>query len=129
MKSLTEAWLTAAKNDMDVIGRIIADDHLTHIVAFHAQQAVEKCFKALMEEHAVDARKIHSLVTLYAKVEIFLVPHKLDIRMMRILDSLYVDARYPGDLGLLPDGLPTRDEALSFQAYALNVYDLVFSSL
>ena len=72
MKSLTEAWLTAAKNDMDVIGRIIADDHLTHIVAFHAQQAVEKCFKALMEEHAVDARKIHSLVTLYAKVEIFL---------------------------------------------------------
>ncbi len=76
MKSLTEAWLTAAKNDMDVIGRIIADDHLTHIVAFHAQQAVEKCFKALMEEHAVDARKIHSLVTLYAKVEIFLVPHK-----------------------------------------------------
>ena len=96
---------------------------------FHAQQAVEKCFKALMEEHAVDARKIHSLVTLYAKVEIFLVPHKLDIRMMRILDSLYIDARYPGDLGLLPDGLPTRDEALSFQAYALNVYDLVFSSL
>ncbi len=44
MKVLTEAWLKAAKNDLDVIDRIIEDNHLSHIVAFHAQQAVEKGF-------------------------------------------------------------------------------------
>lgn len=129
MKVLTEAWLKAAKNDLDVIDRIIKDNHLSHIVAFHAQQAVEKCFKALMEEHGVAANKIHNLVTLYAKIKIFLVAEELDIRMMRILDSLYIDARYPGDLGLLPEGLPTHDEAKSFQTFAVAVYEHVLRSL
>ncbi len=55
MKSLTKAWINAAKDDLDVINRIIEDVHLSHIVAFHAQQSVEKCFKAVMEEHNVDA--------------------------------------------------------------------------
>jgi hypothetical protein len=51
MKKLTEAWLRAAQDDLDVIDRILLDDHLTHIVAFHAQQSLEKAFKALFEEH------------------------------------------------------------------------------
>lgn len=100
-----------------------------HIVAFHAQQGVEKCFKALMEEHDVEAQKVHRLITLYAKIEIFLAGEKLDHRMMRILDSLYIDARYPGDLGLLPEGLPTHDDAKGFQAFAVRVYDLVLRTL
>jgi HEPN domain-containing protein len=129
MKSLTEAWLVAARNDLDVIERIIEDSHLSHIVAFHAQQAVEKCFKALMEEHEVDAQKVHSLVTLHAKIEFFLDGTALDRRMMKILDSLYIDARYPGELGLLPEGLPTKEDADSFQSFAIQVHDLVLCTL
>jgi len=45
--------------------------------------------------------------------------------MMRVLDPLYIDARYPGVLGLLPEGLPTHEDAKSFQAFAVAVYDLV----
>lgn len=41
MKKLTEAWLRAAQDDLDVIDRILLDEHLTHIVAFHAQQSLE----------------------------------------------------------------------------------------
>ena len=48
------------------------------IVAFHAQQAVEKCFKSLMEEHDLEAQKVHRLITLYAKIEIFLVGEQLN---------------------------------------------------
>ena len=129
MKSLTKAWLDAAKNDLDVIDRIIDDVHLTHMVAFHGQQGVEKCFKAVMEEHAVDVQKVHRLITLYAKIEIFLVGEKLDLKMMRILDSLYIESRYPGDLGLLPDGLPTQEEAQKFHVFAVSVYDLILRTL
>ncbi len=34
---------------------------------------------------------------------------KLDVDpvMVAMLDKLYIDARYPGDLGLLPTGKPT----------------------
>jgi hypothetical protein len=42
MKKLTEEWLKAAEDDLRVIERIGQDEHLTHMVAFHAQQAVEK---------------------------------------------------------------------------------------
>ncbi len=129
MKSLTKAWLDAAKNDLDVIDRIIKDVHLSHIVAFHAQQSVEKCFKAFMEEHDVDAQKVHNLITLYAKIEIFLAGDELDRRMMKILDSLYIDARYSGSLGLLPEGLPTQEEAKRFQAFAMAVYGLALRTL
>jgi len=38
MKKLTEEWLKAAIDDLNVIERIIDDVHLSHIVAFHAQQ-------------------------------------------------------------------------------------------
>jgi len=45
MKKLTEEWLKAAKDDLNVIERIIDDVHLSHIVAFHAQQCIEKVFQ------------------------------------------------------------------------------------
>lgn len=61
MKKLTEEWIGAAQDDLDVISRIIDEEHLSHIVAFHAQQCVEKLFKALAEEHRVELRKIHNL--------------------------------------------------------------------
>lgn len=42
MKKSLKIGLKAAKDDLDVIERIIEDDHLAHIVAFHAQQSLEK---------------------------------------------------------------------------------------
>jgi len=42
-------WLKAAKDDLDSIGYIINAEHLTNIVAFHSQQAIEKTFKSLLE--------------------------------------------------------------------------------
>ena len=120
MKNLTEEWLKAAQDDLDVIERIIADEHLTHIVAFHAQQCVEKVFKALLEEHTIDTPRIHRLVTLYGKVE-GLIDKALDLSMLQTLDSLYIDARYPGNLGLLPDGRPTLADAKKMYDFAISV--------
>lgn len=37
MKAMTEAWLQAAYSDLEVIDRISGSEHLTHMVAFHAQ--------------------------------------------------------------------------------------------
>ena len=124
MKMLTEEWLKAAKDDLDVIARIIDDAHLAHIVAFHAQQCVEKVFKALLEEHEIDTPRIHNLVTLYGKAEAFL-RYNLDLQLLKTLDSLYIDARYPSGLGLLPDGKPDREESQRFYNFAKEVYELI----
>ena len=49
MEKLAGEWLKAAKDDIDVIEKIIDDEHLSHVVAFHSQQCVEKTFKAIFE--------------------------------------------------------------------------------
>jgi len=51
MKETTEQWLTAAQDDLRVVARIASDDYLTHMVAFHSQQCIEKCCKAVIEEY------------------------------------------------------------------------------
>ena len=120
MKKLTEEWLKAAGDDLDVIERILDDAHLSHVVAFHAQQCIEKGFKAVLEEHEIEVPRIHSLVTLLGKVEGY-VGKDIDINLLQTLDSLYIDARYPGDLGLLPDGKPSREDAKSFYKFAKDI--------
>lgn len=128
MKKLTEDWIRAAQDDLDVISRIIDEEHLSHIVAFHAQQCVEKLFKALAEEHGVEIRKIHNLVTLFGKVEIFF-DKEIDLSLLKTLDSLYIEARYPSEFGLLPNGRPTLDNAVQFNAYASDLFKKVNEKL
>lgn len=128
MKKLTEEWLKAARDDLDVIERILGDGHLSHIVAFHAQQSIEKVFKALLEEHGIASYKIHNLVTLYGKVE-DIIGTELDLSLLKTLDSLYIEARYPGELGLLPEGRPTLADARNFYEYACKVFSRVSQSV
>ena len=45
MKRQAKAWLDSARDDLGVVEEIINRDDLTHMVAFHCQQAVEKSFK------------------------------------------------------------------------------------
>lgn len=128
MRKLTEAWLRAAKDDLDVIERIIKDDHLSHVVAFHAQQSLEKLFKAVIEEHDIETQKIHKLVTLYGRIEGFL-GEEMDLQLLKTLDALYIEARYPGELGLLPNGRPTQADAKRFYENACTAFERVSNYL
>ena len=59
MKKQAENWLKSAKDDLILIEEIINNDLLTHMVAFHSQQAIEKSFKAILEEKEAKVPKIH----------------------------------------------------------------------
>jgi HEPN domain-containing protein len=128
MKEITNEWLKAAYDDILVIEKIIDTDYLSHIVAFHAQQAIEKSFKAFMEEHDIEFRKIHNLVTLSSRIEPYL-SWSIDIDLLRTLNSLYVDARYPGDFGLLPHGKPDHEHAQYFYQQAKDIYEFIKQKL
>ena len=120
MKTLTEDWLAAAKDDLAVIEKIIDEDHLSHMVAFHSQQCIEKVFKAILEECSIEIPKIHKLMTLYGTVEGFI--KDIDMTLLKTLDELYIDARYPSDLGLLPHGKPSKTDAQKFYEFGKTVY-------
>jgi HEPN domain-containing protein len=58
-----------------------------------------------------------------------LIPLEIDMEILTDLDGLYIESRYPGELGLLPNGKPTRPEAQQFYDCAKSVYEQVKRSL
>jgi HEPN domain-containing protein len=128
MREITGEWLAAAILDLETIAAIIDNGNLTGIVAFHAQQAMEKTLKAVLEETRVEFPKVHKLQTLFA-----LLPERFcqdyDLFLIKTLDGLYIDARYPGEFGLLPNGKPSLDDANKFFAYAQEFHARITQSL
>jgi len=61
MKLITKEWLDRAREDLDVAMEIIPREHLTNMVAFHSQQAVEKTLKGIVEEFEIGFVKTHNL--------------------------------------------------------------------
>lgn len=124
MKMLTGEWLQAAQHDLDLIEEIIHREDLTHLVAFHAEQAVEKVFKSLLEEDNREFPKIHNLVTLHGLVKNMLpsVMEPIEIDTLNTLNTLYIDSRYPGEFGLLPNGKPTLEDARVFYRFAQDIH-------
>ena len=44
MKKTTKEWFNSAESDLLLIQEISSNENLTHLSAFHAQQAIEKSF-------------------------------------------------------------------------------------
>ncbi len=122
MKKITKDWLISAKSDLLIIEKILEEKDLTHQAAFHAQQAVEKSFKAIIEEFEIGFVKTHSLERLYSLVE-KKITIKINTDVLTILDQLYIDARYPGEIGLLPDGKPSIDDSKELYDFAREIYN------
>ena len=110
MKLITEEWLRRARDDLDVAKEIIVKEHLTNMVAFHSQQAVEKSLKAIVEEFEIGFVKIHNLERLLGMIRNHM-NLDVDLNIIKKLDEVYISTRYPGDLGLLPSGKPTIQDA------------------
>jgi HEPN domain-containing protein len=124
MKEISAQWLNAAQDDLRVVENIAADDYLTHMVAFHSQQCIEKSLKALIEEYELGHIRVHNLARLFEIVRPK-VAFEVEVVLIEKLDKLYIDARYPGELGLLPDGKPTRADAQQFYDCAKSIYEQV----
>lgn len=122
-KLLTKEWLRAASDDILLLSEIKDNAQLTSIIAFHSQQAVEKSLKALLCYKDEEIPKIHSLNKLVS-LSHFTIKNE-DGQIINKLDKLYIDSRYPGDLGLLPYGKPTCADAIEFYDFARAVFDSI----
>lgn len=118
--SQAKEWLKAAYSDLRSIEHIINDSFLTHVVAFHSQQAIEKSFKAIMENSSIFVPKVHKLESLVSKIDIEL---EFNAEILETLDLLYIESRYPGDMGLLPHGKPALKDAEEFYDVAKSIFE------
>jgi HEPN domain-containing protein len=120
MKQTTREWLLAAEDDLIAAKKLVGEDRLTNVVAFHCQQCLEKCFKAVIEEQGKSSIKSHDLLRLQLNANIQI--GESETILLGIINEVYIDARYPGDLGLLPHGKPTIAEVETFIGFCEAIF-------
>ena len=124
MSRFIKEWLLSAEMDIKNIEKIIDDDFLSPIICFHAQQCVEKCFKALLEDNEINIPKTHDLLRLFGMLkEIKHLKIKINLNILQRLNDFYVESRYPDEFGLLPNGKPTLEDAREFYDFAKMIYE------
>jgi HEPN domain-containing protein len=122
MTSQVNDWLAHAKLDLETIKEIIENPNLTSIVAFHAQQSIEKSLKAAILHFTSSIPRIHNIVSLigtannYCNIEI-------DRKIIFMLNQAYTDTRYPREIGQDELILPSQQSALIFQKAAEKLYE------
>ena len=84
--------------------------------------------KAAIEELRLALVRTHSLTRLYELIRLH-YPVIDDMDMLDRLEAVYVATRYPGEMGLLPYGKPTVEEATNFYGFAQNVYRQIRAAL
>jgi HEPN domain-containing protein len=114
MKKQAELWMQYAEEDLLTIKEIIDNENLTKIVAFHAQQCVEKSFKALLELYDLTIPRVHDLRKLFGKIKEVKTQLEFDDERLDELNQIYLDTRYPSDFGTLPNGIPSNQKAVKF---------------
>jgi HEPN domain-containing protein len=119
---MAKEWIKAAVIDLNVIKEIIHNKNLTSMIAFHSQQSIEKNLKAVLEYHNEDVPKIHQIKKLFNLTKRY-ISIDIDMIMIAKIDTLYIESRYPGDMGLLPYGQPTLKDAKEFYDFALEIFE------
>ena len=123
-RDMAKEWIKAALLDMEVIEEIIDNSHLTAMSVFHAQQLIEKALKAVLEYYYQDVPKIHQIKKLLDLTDKY-ITFDTDRTLVSKIDKLYIDSRYPGELGLLPYGKPTLEDAREFYEFAEDIFERV----
>lgn len=121
MKQTTKDWLTAAEDDLLSAKKLVSEPRLTNIVVFHCQQCLEKCFKAVNEEKNQQSVKSHDLIRLQSITGVQL--SEPETILLATINEVYIDARYPGDMGLMPSGKPTTAEAENFIRFCETLFN------
>jgi HEPN domain-containing protein len=108
---ISQKWLDRVAYDMDTAKAMLQTGRFIYAV-FMCQQALEKCFKALLAHRDLDIIPIHNLRRL---AELTDVTHELDepkLKKLDFLSSYYINARYKEELKQLSKGITesvTRD--------------------
>ena len=105
MKPLTREWVEKAEGDFQVAAQIMRrrKQRVYDAACFHAQQSVEKYFKARLCEAGAPFPKTHDLAALL-KLLLPLEPlWSAFLPQAQLLEDYAVDFRYPGDTATLAE--------------------------
>lgn len=109
---ISSKWMKFAEDDLKTAMILWeTDSKLYRIICYHSQQYVEKILKGIIEAHHQIPPKIHDVNALANRCFELGVNFPLSKKEVYFLSSVYIDTRYPPDIGLLPEGEPGEKEA------------------
>ncbi len=114
MKKQAKEWLHFSKIDLTTAEKTLLEEDISRSTAFHCHQSVEKAIKALLENIETHFPKTHDLQKLLALLKENDITIDIEPAAIIELDSIYIDTRYPVDLGLAPGGNPTLEKVERF---------------
>jgi len=122
-------WIFFANRDLALAEAIVDNPEFTAEVAFHCQQSIEKFFKAYLFELKIPFQKTHDLGKLYSEIK-KIKDWNIDEQQLVIIRDIYVESRYPSDIGLLSDGsIPTQEDAKIFLEFAKKIAAIALSEI
>ena len=128
MRKQAKIWLSFAETDLLTAEKLLNDERLTQSVAFHCHQAIEKSFKAILENKMINIPRIHDLIRLYNLIEESGIELDIEKDLLLQVNDVYIDSRYPADTGLIPQGKPSVQKGKEFYNLAKEIY-LITTSL
>ena len=102
-----EKWLERVYYDLDTAKAMLQTGRLIYAV-FMCQQAVEKCFKALLSFKDKEVIPIHNLRRLAQLCGVLSELEKSTLPNLDFLSSYYINARYKEDLKQLSSGITEK---------------------
>jgi len=125
MKKQAKDWMQYAQTDLQSIKTLLTDKNLTSVAAFHAQQCIEKSLKAILELYDKKVPRIHDLRKLITVLEEETIKFDINIDsdILDQINQVYIDARYPADFGILPEGRPSFEKVELFLIEAEKIYN------
>jgi HEPN domain-containing protein len=121
MKNITSEWLRYAEIDLRTAEEIISDEALTPSTAFHCHQCIEKTFKALLIEYDLIPPKTHNLLELLKIILDNIDNVEISLERIKYINETCIDSRYPHEIGLLPNGLPSLEIIRGFYELAVEI--------
>ncbi len=129
MKKRVKEWVKYSKLDLDSALKLLESPELTQSAAFHCQQSIEKALKALIEEKINKVPRTHDLEKLYGLIEEYGIKLKIDEDILDQVNDVYIETRYPSDLGLVPEGIPKVETIKYFYDLSESIYKQVIEIL
>jgi HEPN domain-containing protein len=116
-KIVDSKWLAFANDDLRIVYSLWRNkEKINRGICFHAQQYVEKILKGILEKNQIRPPRIHDLIALNEICKEVKIELPLSEDNLQFLTSVYIDTRYPPDVGLMPNGEPTEEHSrLAYQ--------------
>ncbi len=129
MKKRVKEWVKYSKLDLDSALKLLESPDLTQSAAFHCQQSIEKSLKAIIEEKINKVPRTHDLEKLYGLIEEYGIKLEIDEDILDQVNDVYIETRYPSDLGLVPEGIPKVETIKYFYDLTESIYKQVIEIL